>query len=120
MLDRDEREIDKIERELDRELGIDPRPPVPPRIRDLREGEIPKRPHVVKIHSGDFVETRSFLRSRHRIIGGVVAGIGRYFGVYNPFLSRCGVVVLALLSGQVGLFIALYGLLWLVMDVGEK
>jgi phage shock protein PspC (stress-responsive transcriptional regulator) len=60
--------------------------------------------------------TKKLYRSRNdRMISGVCAGIGEYFGV-DPTLVRLAFVLMALLGGP---GIILYFILWIIIPNGE-
>lgn len=59
------------------------------------------------------METKKLYRSKtNRHVGGVCGGLAEYFNI-DPLVVRLGMVVLALLSGPIGIII--YIIMWLVV-----
>ena len=57
---------------------------------------------------------RLYRSSRERVISGVAGGVAEYFDI-DPSIVRIAWVLLALITG--GVFLILYGVMWLVVPV---
>jgi phage shock protein C len=57
---------------------------------------------------------RLYRSSRERVISGVAGGVAEYFDI-DPSIVRIAWVLLALITG--GVFLVLYGVMWLVVPV---
>jgi phage shock protein C len=57
---------------------------------------------------------RLYRSSRERVISGVAGGVAEYFDI-DPSIVRIAWVLLALITG--GIFLILYGVMWLVVPV---